>query len=218
MPQPLLTFQQFNDPGVAEAVAAHLKAQGIESVIEKEGPVFDPTFANNDFEPSIHVKIAAADFPRAHLALEAYYQARLSTMDPDYYLFSFTDTELLEIVTHPDEWGHLDYALAKKLLADRGKPVAPAAAEEYREERIKVLSRPERTHPQWIILGYVAAVAGSLFGFFIGYALAYLKKTLPDGQRVYVYIPMERKHGRLILLISAIGFPFWLWGVLAHGF
>ena len=71
--------------------------------------------------------MAAADFPRAHLALKAYYQAQLSTMDPDYYLFSFTDTELLEIVTHPDEWGHLDYALAKKLLADRGKPLSPAA-------------------------------------------------------------------------------------------
>ena len=217
MPKPLLTFQQFNDPGLAETVAAQLKAQGIDYVVEKEGPVFDATFANNDFEPSIHLKIAAADFPRAHAALEGYYQSQLQAMDADYYLFSFTNAELLEIIRHPDEWGHLDYALAKKLLADRGHAVTPAAAEQFREQRITELARPEKTHPDQIIFGYVLAVIAGLFGIFLGYAFARLKKTLPNGELVYVYPPAERRHGRRIMIISTISIIFWVWRFLSLG-
>jgi hypothetical protein len=113
-------------------------------------------------------------------------------MDPGYYLFSFSDAELMEIIQRPDEWGHLDYVLAKKLLAEKGHLVTPALAEELKQQRMTELARPESTHPRQIFVGY-------------------LTKTPPNGQRVYVYPPAERRHGKRMLVISAISFPFWLW-------
>jgi len=211
MPETFLTFQKFNDPGLAAAVAAQLEADGIDCILEKEAPVFDATFAGNDFEPTTHLKVAPTNFTRAHTALEAFYQAQLPSMDPDYYLFSFSDAELMEIVQRPDEWGHLDYVLAKKLLAEKGHLVTPALAEELKQQRMTELARPESTHPRQIFVGYVVAFAGGFFGLILGYILGYLTKTLPNGQRVYVYPPAERRHGKRMLVISAISFPFWLW-------
>ena len=206
-----LTFQKFNDPGVATAVAEQLQTEGIDCVLEKEEPVFDVTFAGNDFEPTTHLKMAPEDFTRAHAVLDAYYQAQLPAMDPDYYLFSFTDAELMEIIRQPDEWGPLDYVLAKKLLADKGQTVSPAVADEFRQQRITELARPETSHPNQIFAGYFFAFGGGFLGFVLGYFLAYLTKVLPDGEQVYVYLPADRRHGKRILIISAISCPIWIW-------
>ena len=94
-----------------------LRSQGVDCKIVDEAPVFDVSFANNKIDPTIHLKVPSDEFVHAHAALEAYYQTQLSSLDPDYYLFSFSDAELLDLVQHPDEWGALDYALAKQLLA-----------------------------------------------------------------------------------------------------
>lgn len=211
MSDDLLTFKKFNDPEPAEALCEVLRSQGIPCEIINEAPNFDVSFANNKIEPTVHLKLHAGDFTRAHAALEAYYQSQLDTLDPDYYLFSFSDDELLDIIQHPDEWGDLDHALAKYLLAKHGKPVTAEQEAAIQRQRLEVLSRPEATHGVWIFVGYLAAIAGGLFGFFIGYVFALMKKTLPDGRQVFVYPPRERRHGRRILIISAICFPIWIW-------
>jgi len=217
MSETFFTFQKFNDPVLAAAICAQLQAEGIPCMVVKEAPVFDVSFANNDFEPTTHLKLATADFSRAHTALEKYYQSQLSSMDPDYYLFFFTDAELLEIVRKPDEWGHLDYALAKKLLDEHGIGVTPALIEEYRQQRIVELSQTETTHPLLIFFGYFSAVFGGLIGFLLGYILTHLKKTLPTGERRYIYPLEERKHGKRMLVISAISFPCWLiFSIMTH--
>lgn len=206
MPESFLTFQKFNDAGLASVIAERLKEQHIEYLIENEVPVFDVSFANNSIEPTIQLKVRPADFPRAHATLEAYYQAQLQDVDPDYYLFSFTDKELLDIVSKPDEWGHFDYALAKKLLTERGIPITSDAADALKEQRLQELSKPERSSVNWILAGYCFAIFGGFPGLFIGYFLRYFKKTLPNGERIYVYPEAERKHGKRILVISAISF------------
>jgi hypothetical protein len=210
MSNAFLTFEKYSDPELAETIASQLGASGIASVVVNEGPVFDPTFANNNFEPTIHLKLLPADFNKARQVLEKNYQEQLASMDPDYYLFSFSDAELLDLVQHSDEWGPLDYALAKKILADHGKPVSSEQELTFHEERIKVLAQTETPKPFWVIAGYVLAFLGSLLGFILGYILAYLRKTLPNGQQVYVYSTWERKHGKRILIISAIFLPLWI--------
>jgi hypothetical protein len=210
-----LTFQKFNDPELATTIAQLLESQNIHTQIVNEAPAFDVTFANNDFEPTIHLKLLPGDFSRANTVLESYYESQLANIDPDYYLFSFTDAELLNLVKHPDEWGHLDYALAKQLLARHGRPVTMAEEEDFQRQRLKDLKKTESTHPLWIIAGYIAAFAGSIFGLIFGYVLGYMKKTLPNGELAYVYSLPVRRHGKRILLISAICFPVWLWGLLS---
>ena len=215
MSETLLTFQKFSDPELASTIAALLSAQGISSEVENEPQVFDPSYANNHFEPTIHLKLAPQDFDRANEALATYYQSQLDSIDPDYYLFSFTNDELLDLIQHPDEWGHLDYALARKLLTQRGQPVTPGQEATFRQQRLTELARPEKTHPLQIILGYFFAFGG-IIGFILGYIFAYMKKTLPNGEQVYLYPPNERRHGKRILVISAIIFIYWIWAMLSH--
>ncbi|MHA4808454.1 hypothetical protein ACX0G9_10110 [Flavitalea flava] len=217
MPESFLTFQKFNDAGLASVIAERFKEQQIEYLIENEVPVFDVSFANNSIEPTIQLKVRPADFPRAHATLEAWYQTQLQDVDPDYYLLSFTDRELLDIVSKPDEWGHFDYALAKKLLTDRGIPITSDTANTLREKRLEELSKPERSSPNWILAGYFFAISGGLLGLFIGYFLCYFKKTLPNGGRVFVYAEPERKHGQRIMIISAISSAIWLSVLLFRG-
>jgi hypothetical protein len=206
-----LTFQKFNDPALAEAIAEQLHAKGINSIVEKEDAMLDSTFIGNGLNSTIHLKITSSDFEKANDVLDKFYQQQIGTMDPDYYLFSFTDEELLEIMRKPDEWGQLDYALARHLLAERGRELSSHQLEQFQQQRITDLAKPETTHPVHILMGYLAAVFGGFFGFIFGYVLLTLMKTLPNGQRVYVYPLPERRHGKRILIISAISFMIWLW-------
>lgn len=211
MSDTLLSFQKFNDPELAAAIAARLQEQGIQSEVVNESPAFDISFANNHFEPTIQLKLAPADFTKAHAALQAYYQSQLKSLDADYYLFAFTNAELLDIIKTPDEWGDLDYALARQLLAERGHPVTAEQEAAFHRERLTVLARPERTHPYQILLGYLCALGAGVFGFILGSIFAFQKKTLPNGDRVYLYPPGERRHGKYILALSAISLSYWLW-------
>jgi len=223
MPPPYQTFQKFNDPDLAAAIAQQLQAKGIDSKIENESPLLDATIIGDSLGSSIHLKIPASQFTRAHAVMEEYYRSQLQNIDPDYYLLSFTNAELLEVVQKPDEWGHLDYALAKRLLNERGQEITPVKADQLRQQRLSELTRPEKAHPIPIIIGYagtlISLLGGLTGGFFglwfnaggltLGYMLAFLKKTLPNGEKVYIYSPAERGHGKIILALGAIGLIVW---------
>lgn len=223
MPQAYLTFEKFSDPDLAAAVAEHLQNNGIHYSIENEGPLLDAIIIGNDLGPTIHLKIAGDDFTRARVILEDYYQSQLKNIDPDYYLLSFTNAELMEIMQRPDEWGHLDYALAKRLLKERGQEITPIKADQMREERLTELAKPEKTHGYQILFGYAGALIGFLGGatgagfglwsafaaLILGYIMAFLKKTLPNGEKVYIYSSSERKHGKRIVVLAIIAIPVW---------
>src|ERR1700761_9124386 len=138
------TFQQFSDPGLASAVAEKLEAQQIECVVEKVKPLLEPSFFRNTVEQTIHLKVRAADLDEAHKALEEYYRHQLQDVDPSYYLFSFSDLELLEIVAKPDEWGHFDYVLARELLAERGLPIPDETILQMKQQRRRQLTQQSR--------------------------------------------------------------------------
>ena len=135
------TFQQFNDPGLASAIAEKLEAQQIECVVEKVKPLLEPGFFRNPVEQTIYLKVRADDLNEAHKALEEHYRRHLQDVDPDYYLFSFTDVELLDIIAKPDEWGHFDYVLARALLADRGLDIPDETVEQMKQQRQRQLAK-----------------------------------------------------------------------------
>jgi hypothetical protein len=143
----LLTLRQFNDPGLASAIADTLKEQQVECVVEKVRPLLEPGFFRNTVEQNIHLKVRASDLERAERALEQHYQRHLKDIDPGYYLLSFTDVELLEIIAKPDEWGHFDYVLARELLAEHGLEIPPEIAEEMKLKRRRQLAQQERMIP-----------------------------------------------------------------------
>jgi hypothetical protein len=210
MPKEFLTFQQFNDAELAKELGQRLEEGGIEYRSEDNRKFFDPSFANNTLQYDIDIKVREDDFERANKVLGDFYQKSLENVEDDYYLLKFSDDELTEIVSKPDEWGHFDYQLAKKLLKDRGKEVNHEIAEQLKEQRIKELTKPEKTDWVWLYLGYSSAILGGIFGIVIGCAIAYLRKTLPNGQRIYVYEDNQRNHGIKMILISCVSIFFWL--------
>jgi len=200
----LLTFQRFNDINLATEIADKLTQLGIYCEIDNQTAPFDVTYANNPLETDIRIKIRNEDFAKADKALDDYYKGLVDTVESDYYLLQFTDQELIEIITKPDEWGRFDYQLAQKLLKDRGKEVQPIIADMLKTQRVADLSKGEPVPNYWLYMGYFSAVLGGLFGIIIGLSVTYSKKTLPDGQRIYVYRQRDRDHGTRIVLLSII--------------
>lgn len=210
----LLTFEKFSDPELANTIASQLKAHGIDAYIVNESAVFDPTFANNNFDPTIQLKLRPEDFSKARQLLEQYYHRQLEGMDRDYYLYSFSDEELLDLVRNPDEWGPLDYVLAKQILADHGKPVSPQQEATFQRERIETLAAPEKSKRRWVVGGYFAAVLLPFVGCILGYIMAFTNKTLPDGTQVPVYSARDRKHGKRILRLSSVFLALYVWRLI----
>jgi hypothetical protein len=216
MPDEFLTFQKFTESGIASEIAELLKANNIDYQVLDTNKIFDPSFANNSFDPDIILKIKPADFIKANAVLDDYYKPLVNNIDKDYYLFEFTDEELLDIISMSDQWGHFDYQLAQKILKDRGKEVNPERTNQLREQRTKDLSKPEAAHWRLVYLGYFFAVVSiySVFSvlpaYILGWLLAFFKKTLPDGTRVFVYRKEERNHGKIMLLMAAIVLIVWL--------
>lgn len=215
MPNPFLTFQRFNDPALAQAMADILKTQGIETRIENDAPVFDPSYAFNSINSDIHLNIRPADFTRAHQVLVEYYRSHLSDVDPEYYLFQFTNEELLAILSAADDWGPFDNALAERILTDRGHPLTPTQTTEMRDQRVAELSKPEPLAKKWLFLGYALLVIIPLASCIQGGIIAYYKKTLPNGERVYAYEKADRRQGKALFFIGGAlqvlvwGFRIW---------
>ena len=211
MKNELLTYQKFNDIALAEATAQKLTDNGIPNSIEDGSKYFDVSFANNTFGANINLKVRAGDFVKADTALEELYKKELGEIDKDSYLFIFSDAELTEIISRPDEWGQLDYQLAQKILKERGRGIDDGEIELLKFRRLNELAEPESTQDIWIVLGYIASLTGGIFGILggfvgilAGWSLAYWKKTLPDGQKVYTYNEQTRKHGKAMIIISVI--------------
>ena len=67
-----------------------------------------------------------------------------------------------------------------------------------------------------MIAGYVLAALGGIVGVFIGHHLNTTKKTLPNGQRVYIYNADDRAHGKWIFFLGSAMFLFVMYRYLAH--
>ncbi|MBP1225518.1 hypothetical protein [Flavobacterium sp. 1355] len=209
MNEDFITFQKFNDQYSAKQFGKLLSDQNIKYVLEDNSLSFDPTFANNNFGTEYCIKIKNDDFEKVNILLEEKSEIEISEIDKDYYLLSFSDEELIDVIAKSDEWNKFDVSLAKKLLRERGQEITPLKIEEIKKQRITELSKPEKSQSGYIILGYITALLGGLLGVFVGWHLLTYKKVLPDGNRVYVYSENDRKQGNRILVLGLVFFIFW---------
>lgn len=201
-----ITYQKFDDPALADALAETLRENKIEYLIEEESSGFDPSLSMSRATVDYAVKVRSKDFERINTLLLEQEEKNAEEIDKDYYLFTFTDDELMEVVTKADEWSKFDVVLARKILAERGKNISDEEIAQIEEKRIEELKKPEESQSSWIIVGYLAAFLGGVLGIFIGWHLANGKKTLPDGERVYFYSERDRNHGKNIFYLSVIFF------------
>lgn len=206
-----ITYQKFDDAALADALAETLRENGIEYFVQEESSRFDPSFSMSRAAVDYAVKVRSEDFERINALLLKQEEMDTEKVDKDYYLFNFTDDELMEVVTKADEWSTFDVVLARKILAERGKNISDEAIVEIEEQRIAELKKPEKSQTAWVVVGYIAALSGiylmfylSFIGLFIGWYLSHGKKTLPDGERVYTYIEPDRKHGKIIFWLAIV--------------
>ncbi len=210
MADSFLTFQKFSDLNLAKNAGRVLKQHDIQYEIETSGNNFDPSFAFNSFDAEIRIKIKQEDFANARNALEEFYSETLENVESGYYLFDYSDTELKDIVAKPDEWGYFDYLLAIKILKDRGLEIKPDEIEKLKENRLKSLYDPAAASRMLILIGYTAAIFGGILGLVIGLVIFSNKKTLPNGQTIYIHTDKDRKNGKIIVVVSVISILFWL--------
>ena len=210
------SFKTFNDKETAEDFSEVLKEYSIDFFIEEDVLEFDPTYANNDLDKDYHIMVKQADFEKANKAYEAYFRKGLHNAPADYYLFSFSDTELRDILAKPDEWGTFDYLLAEKILHDRGIQITETEKQSLKTERYKSLKEQQTDRPSNLVLYYIFCLLVFPLGILIGWAWAYSKKTLPDGKKVHAYDRDIQKHGKTIFFLAmAIFISIIVWKVVA---
>jgi hypothetical protein len=205
-----ITFQKFNDKNSALELGDFFKEKKLEYLLEDNSLSFDPTFANNGFGKEFCIKLKQSDFEKGNALLVEKSESERVEIDRDYYLLSFTDKELFELIASSDEWNPFDVSLAERLLKERGIEVSPEEIEIIKRKRIEELSKPEKSQRTYIIIGYITAILGGFLGIFIGWHLLTFKKTLPNGNRVYAYSDDDRKQGNRILVIGGIFLVIWL--------
>jgi hypothetical protein len=203
-----ITYKKFNDIALANDLTALLEKHDVKFFVAEEVQTFNPTFAYNDAK-EYAVKINGEDFEQVNELLRKEANENINEADKDYYLFSFTDSELLDVITKADEWNAYDVQLARKLLAEKGKTISDEDLAEIEANRIKELKKPEASQSGWIIVGYIFALGGGILGFFIGWHIWNYKKTLPDGERVFNYSEKDRKQGQIIFYLSCLSFAAW---------
>ncbi|MCD0470113.1 hypothetical protein [Flavobacterium sp. JAS] len=202
-----IAFRSFPTLNQAKELQLLLNKNNIKTVLGDNIPPLDVNFSGSTLQNQYEIKIDPLDFENAQAILEKDTENLLDTIDRDYYLLSFTNEELYEILLNSDEWNVFDYKLAQKLLTDRGKTIDSEMLTSLKKERLKILAKPEENQKPWIIAGYTFALLGGGIGIVIGYSLWRSKKTLPNGERVYSYNAEDRKNGLRIFLISIIVFP-----------
>ena len=229
MDESFLTFHIFSDRTTAENFAASLTQKGIEVKV-----VYDAIIPSKNSTSDVRVKIKQVDFAEASKLLEAIQKpVNVSKPADESFLHDCTDEELMEIVSRPEEWSYQDVEQAHKILKERGlieepqpkeekkkvekikaekpKPVKEDKVKPVKVEKVKVVKEPKIkkprtkiTLPKSLLFSYIISILICPIGLFIGWQMAYSKKTLPDGTEDFANDEVTRSHGERILLISLI--------------
>ena len=205
-----LTFRKFNDEYSAQEFSVILKENKVENIVVNNSPKFDASFANNTIHNEFLVKIKSHNFEFANKILTKYYEKLVENVDEDYYLFSYSNYELEDILYNSEDWNEYDVALAKKILKENNYEIDYSEIEEIKQLQLNTISKPQKAKSWHINLGYLIALSGGLPGILYGYYLNQFKKTLPNGKRIYNYDESDRKEGKIIMYIGIVSFLIWI--------
>ena len=195
-----LTFWKCNSPEDAKELTDALSNNQVHYIIEDDSPDVDLTFTGNQSEKEFHIKISQKDFNRAYEILEelSVNNTPVDSASKDYYLFEFSDDELIEILKNYDEWGFYDYKLAQRILKERGREFSHAELDQFKKDRIEFLKTPVKPSRGWLISGLILSLFGGFTGIIIGWYHLSLK-TLPNGERVFIYEKPVRNYCKIML-------------------
>lgn len=196
-------FKSFYSEEEAASMLGLLLENGIDAKVEKTRVILDKLFTGDDLDAGIHLKLHPRDFYKANEVIDEHIKNNLADIEKDYYLFSFSDEELKEIIHKPDEWNNQDYILAKMILEERGVAMSAEQVKALKKERLLTIAKPERAKTGLIITTYILAVSFSIVAFFMALYMYTAKKILPDGSKTWSYDARSREHWLAVLIISS---------------
>jgi hypothetical protein len=227
MENEFVTFKTFPDYVTCREFTGLLDENSIPYEIDDDDIGVPDSLIGSDPSNKIRLKIRQQDFSLVKLLVERHDGEAIRSVGRDHYLFSFSNEELKEILERPDEWNSFDVALAKRILSERGFAINETDLKQKEEARIAALARSEAASLALLASGFFFSFFGviiawaiftSMYGWFalafgvifatlgplIGYSIAWFKKTLPDGRRVYKYRVSDRKKGVMIFFTGLI--------------
>ncbi|MGB3466451.1 MAG: hypothetical protein WBA74_14325 [Cyclobacteriaceae bacterium] len=107
MKQEFSLFRQISDTGLSANLCNFLDTHDFTYLEERD----------ND---TVYLMIATSQSEQLERLLIEHNELFLQNAPDDLYLQGFTDKELLEIITDPQDWGAIDFHLAVNILVERG--------------------------------------------------------------------------------------------------
>jgi hypothetical protein len=195
-----LTYTKVHTREEAGEITKLLQASGIEFKIEAERNALDKMYIGESLDPLIAIKIPQNRFTAANKIMLLQAQSQLDDIDPDYYLFSFTNDELTDVLKNTHEWNALDQALAQKLLLERNI----AIPKDIEDGGTAASFKPYHLEMVWIIVEYLVSIAFAFAGIIIGSITLLGYKTLHTGSKVKMYDKETRMHAGIMLGIGIV--------------
>lgn len=198
-----IVLQRFTNVLDANELHHFLDENDFKSWVIDNSPPVDVALGGTHIDDEFLVNVLQKDYAEIKVLFDDLALSQIPDLPKDYYLFEFTNDELLDVLATYDEWGELDQLLAKQLLIDRGVSITDEGIEKIKAERLEILAIPESPSLKMLVLGYIAAAAGGILGLVVGWTLI-SKKPLPDGRKVPNYTDEGVKHGLTILFLSFV--------------
>ena len=199
-------FKRFKTKSEAEAFQLLLNEKGIASELVDNSYAVDLSFSGDTSNDETQVFIHQSDFEAAKEVVKQEALNTISNLPEDYYLFSFSNEELIDVVKKAHEWNELDVLLAQKLLEERGEHISEAQLAEWSKAHKESEEKQLSVSVGWIIICYLSCLCGGIVGAFVGWHLWKTKKVLSNGEKRYTYDKSARHHGGTIFAIGVVIF------------
>lgn len=206
----VITLRKFNTIEEASSAIELLEKNKIGYSLNKNSASEEIIFAGNTLGAELCLNVKQEDYETARDLLKGLTELNIGDLDQDYYLFSFSDAELSEILQKPDEWSYNDYLWAQEILKQRGKEVNPATLESWKKKRLEFLAQPTQISSQYQITSYFFCLLGGLIGILMGTTIIKSRKILPNGQKVFTYDDESRVKGQNIQKVGAVSLILWI--------
>ncbi|WP_127132557.1 hypothetical protein [Pseudoflavitalea rhizosphaerae] len=197
-----LTWSKFYTKEEAEEFAALLDANNIVFDAERLRAPLDNIYLGEDSEPKYVVKVRQQDFGKVESLVNKEMEKQIDDLPSDYYLFQFSDEELLEVLQMPEDWNHLDQTLAKRLLQQRNvKTDGLAVLSVFNKEEI---DGKERISTNTLVITYLLAIIFAIVGMLMGALMITAKRTMKDGSKMPLYDNWTVNQGWIVFNIGLV--------------
>lgn len=213
-----VTYKKAYDKVELDSFLDLLKKHDIPFEVEDVLRNFNPAMTPRDGSIEMRIKIHPTDFEEVIRIETEILSPLLNQVDTDYYLFTFNEKELKDIIKNRSEWSLFDVLLAEKILLENGAVHSEKEFDVLKDETInttfeeKSVSAVQLTVIYFIsivvpllglLFGYILMVILPLLGLILGYYFMSHKKTFSDGSQKYIYNKPSRLQGKIIAFIAS---------------